>query len=68
MSNKTYVTKQGEMWDSIAYRLYGTEKAINVLLEANEEYREVAVFGAGTVLNVPEYNAPRADNLPPWRR
>lgn len=56
------------MWDGIAKKLYGTEKAMNVLLEANQQYRSVVIFGAGIVLDVPEYTAPKLDILPPWRR
>lgn len=63
-----YTTIQGDMWDGIAKKLYGTEKAMNVLLEANQQYRSVVIFGAGIVLNVPEYSAPKLDTLPPWRR
>jgi len=63
-----YTTIQGDMWDGIAKKLYGTEKAMNVLLEANQQYRSVVIFGAGIVLDVPEYTAPKLDILPPWRR
>ena len=63
-----YTTIQGDMWDGIAKKLYGTEKAINVLLETNQQYRSVVIFGAGIVLDVPEYTAPKLDILPPWRR
>lgn len=63
-----YTTIQGDMWDGIAKKLYGTEKAMNVLLEANQQYRSVVIFGAGIVLKVPEYTAPKLDTLPPWRR
>ena len=63
-----YTTIQGDMWDSIAKKLYGTEMAMNVLLEANQQYNSVVVFGAGIVLNVADYTAPTPDLLPPWRR
>ena len=63
-----YTTVQGDMWDLIAKRKYGTEKAMPVLLEANQQYADVVVFGAGIVLNIPEYEAPTPDTLPPWRR
>ncbi|MBR1589516.1 MAG: tail protein X [Acidaminococcaceae bacterium] len=66
--SKTYTTKQGDMWDGIAKVLYGTEKAMNVLLEANQQYDSVVVFGANIVLTVPDYTAPKSDLLPPWRR
>lgn len=65
---KTYTTVQGDCWDGIAKRLYGTEAATNVLLEANQDYNDITVFSAGVVLTVPEYEAPRTNLLPPWRR
>lgn len=65
---KTYTTIQGDMWDLIAKRLYDDEKALNVLLEANQQYSDMVVFPAGVVLTVPEYTAPVTSMLPPWRR
>ena len=65
---KTYTTIQGDMWDSIAYKVYGSEAGMNTLLGANQEYADVVVFPANIVLQVPEYTAPETSNLPPWRR
>lgn len=65
---KTYTTVQGDMWDSIAHKLYGAEEALNVLLEANQQYQDVVVFPAGLVLAVPDYSASASSELPPWRR
>ena len=64
----TYTTIQGDMWDSIAKKKYGTEHAMNILLEANQEHRDTVVFSAGIVLTLPEYEAPSPDAMPPWRR
>ena len=64
----TYTTIQGDMWDSISHKLYGTEQALNVLLDANPQYTAYVVFPAGITLNVPEYTAPTPTELPPWRR
>lgn len=66
--NSTYTTVQGDMWDSIAKKIYDNELGMNALLEANEPYRDVVVFPAGVILNVPDYEAPKVDMLPPWRR
>ena len=62
---KTYTTVQGDMWDSIAYKCYGDESGINVLMAGNENYVD---FPAGIVLDVPEYTKPVTSTLPPWRR
>lgn len=66
--NKTYTTIQGDMWDGIAKKLYGTEAAMNVLLRANQQYSSTIVFNSGIELAVPEYVAPKTELLPPWRR
>lgn len=63
-----YITIQGDMWDSIAKRLYGTEAALNVLLGANQQYADIVMFPAGIILRIPEYIAPNVSTLPPWRR
>lgn len=65
---KQYITIQGDMWDSIAFKLYGTENGMNTLLEANQQHADVVIFGADVVLTVPEYNKPKESTLPPWRR
>ncbi|MDR1510839.1 MAG: tail protein X [Synergistaceae bacterium] len=68
---KTYRTQQGDMWDLIAYRMYpnvGREMCMSRLLEANEKYRETAVFGAGIELAVPDIDIPATENLPPWKK
>lgn len=64
----TYTTTQGDMWDNIAYKLYGSEAGMNTLLDANKQYADIVVFPANIVLQVPEYTAPKTSNLPPWRR
>ena len=54
MSDKTYTTIQGDMWDSVSLKVYGNEKYIDKLIKANFKYREEAVFPAGIVLKIPE--------------
>lgn len=63
-----YTTVQGDMWDTIAKRVYDDEAGMNTLMEANTEYVEVAVFPAGVSLEVPDWEAPASSLLPPWRR
>mgnify|MGYP002740472077 FL=1 len=64
-----YSTIQGDMWDLIAYKVYGNERYINLLLEANQEHRNTAVFSAGVVLACPDIPPDTLPEfLPPWRR
>ena len=66
----TYTTVQGDMWDSIAYKLAGTESVTAQLIEANLDKSDIYVFSAGEVLNVPDFNNLAADEsfYPPWRK
>lgn len=66
--SKTYTTVQGDMWDSVSKTVYGTEAGMTKLLEANEAYRNFVVFPAGLLLIIPDYEPPKTDRLPPWRR
>ena len=66
--SKTYTTVQGDMWDLIAFKVYGNELYMDTLLEANEQYKDTAVFPQGVVLDCPDADAASVDILPPWRR
>lgn len=64
----TYTTKQGDMWDSISYNLYGSVSYTDVLINANIGYRNVYIFSAGVTLDIPDVEERvSADNLPPWK-
>lgn len=67
MSN-TYITVQGDMWDFIAKKVYGSEAGMNKLIEANHQYIDIVVFPAGLTLAIPSWAPPKTDMLPPWRR
>jgi len=66
--SKTYTTIQGDMWDLIAFKVYGNEKYMDTLLTANEQYKDVAVFPQGVTLECPDADGVSVDILPPWRR
>lgn len=66
--SKTYITAQGDMWDTIAYKVYGREAYMTYLLQANEQYNDVAVFSAGVTLLAPDVPDVKTTILPPWRR
>ena len=68
MPLKTYKTIQGDMWDLIAFKVYGKEAYISKLLEANEDLREITVFPSGVEIICPEADAETSSILPPWRR
>lgn len=66
-----YRSVQGDMWDSIAYKVYGDEGLMNRLIEANSKYREIQVFPAGIELDIPELVSEEeseiSDSVPIWR-
>lgn len=63
----TYTTIQGDVWDLIAYKLYGDEKYMKNLIEANWQYIDIVVFSSGTVLNVPDIPDETMEDVPFWR-
>ena len=66
----TYQTVQGDMWDSIAKQAYGTETAMDQLMRANPDLLQVAVFGAGEIVLLPQISAQEAATtaVPPGRK
>lgn len=63
----TYTTVLGDAWDGIAFKLYGDEKYMKELIEANWKYTDTLVFGSGIVLNVPDIEEDKDEELPFWR-
>lgn len=68
--DNVYSTIQGDMWDIIAWRVYGTAKYVHVLMQANPDHIRTYMFGAGVRLRVPVLSPEEsiAANVPPWRR
>lgn len=64
---ETYTTIQGDTWDSISYKLYGTERRMGDLIVANWDYLDILVFPAGVVLTVPPAEETALNNQPFWR-
>lgn len=65
----TYATRAGDTWDLISYRVYGAERYMNRLIEANPDHRYTALFDADVALVVPDLPSPALPStLPPWRR
>lgn len=66
--SSTYNTIQGDMWDLISFRVYGSEKYIGELLDANPQYRDIMAFSAGITLTCPDIKAGTHKVMPPWKR
>ena len=74
--NKYYehVTIQGERWDQLAYRYYGSALAYAVIVRANPYVPITPLLPAGTVLRIPipedgeEFRQLNSGGQPPWRQ
>lgn len=64
-----YKAKTGDMWDGIAYKLYGDEKKSTDIMAVNPRLVDIIVFKGGEKINLPD-NVASVDNstLAPWRR
>lgn len=70
MGGYYYTTKQGDMWDYIAWKVYGDESKFENLLtaEENRELLDIYIFSAGVKVWCPEIpNDVMAENTAPWR-
>ena len=65
---RVYTTIQGDMWDAISYKVYGDEKYMGLLMQANQELLDIFIFGAGTILIVPEQKEEVISDVPLWRQ
>lgn len=68
---RIYRTRSMDTWDIISKNVYGSEMFVNVLIEANIAYRNVAIFSDGIELDVPDVETTSGafmENLPPWKR
>lgn len=63
----SYSTIQGDTWSGIAFRLYGDEKYMVDLMEANPKYIQTVIFQGNVQLVVPSIPVERASTLPPWK-
>ena len=64
----TYTTTQGEGWDEVALKVYGSELYSGVLMQANPSHLETFIFSAGEVLEVPDLPEEEDDTTPEWRK
>lgn len=64
---KTYITKSGELWDEIAFKIWKDCKYVEDLMNENPDKLNYSIFPAGVKLKVPEINKNTETNLPAWR-
>lgn len=64
----TYTTISGDTWDIVAYKVYGNEMYMDMLIKANLEHKDTYIFPAGVVLDIPEIDLEVSASLPPWKK
>jgi phage tail protein X len=64
--SSTYVTKQGDTFDSIAFNQLGNEIYTEQLMAANPDYLAVVIFSGGITLTIPGIDNDTTDTDPPW--
>jgi phage tail protein X len=65
-----YLTREGDRWDLIAYRLYGDVARQDLIIAANPELAITPMLPAGVTVRVPILpdDTPLPSSLPPWKR
>lgn len=66
---KLHRTAEGETFDILALDYFGEETLASRIIEANPDYCDVLIFGAGVLLTIPDdEDVELPQSLPPWRR
>jgi phage tail protein X len=63
---RTYKTRDGDWYDVISLREYGTEYFLDKIIDANPGYYDVTRFVDGILLTIPDLPANLAVPNPPW--
>ena len=61
-----YITQQGDTWDLLAFRFWGSEYLMTDLVEANQKYRHYIEFPEGIELIIPDMETDEESELPDW--
>jgi len=70
MSYVIHITKQGERWDSLAYKYSGDATRFLPIIEANKTLSPEETFQGGLRVFIPVLDAEplSVERLPPWKR
>jgi len=66
----SYITRQGDTWDGIAFLVYGNESMMPLLMNSNLAHAHTTIFSAGVSLTLPDnqQQASVSSTLPPWKQ
>jgi hypothetical protein len=62
----SYTTVQGDYFDLISLKTYGSEIYANVLMRLNPAYSDVVQFDSGIVFTLPTISSRRSIANAPW--
>ncbi len=64
-----YTTELGDMWDYIAWQVYGDDSMLNVLMEAreNRQYLDTYIFDDNVDIWCPFVEKTNQSDTPDWR-
>lgn len=72
MATIQYITQEGERWDMVSFKMYGTVNEVPRIVEANPQIPIKERLTGGIVLEIPvleENNIEiNKELLPPWKR
>lgn len=61
-------TIQGDTWDTLSYRAYGSEFYTTELFKANPQHQHIFIFSENIEISVPDIDVAINQELPPWER
>lgn len=67
-----YIVKEGERWDTIAFKAYGRSSLMQPIIENNPDVPITPRLPGGTVLTIPVLDdgivKTDKEKLPPWKQ
>ena len=63
----TYITLQGDTWDMISHKAYGTSKYTGLLMQNNYQLLDIFIFSSGIEVKIPEIIENNNLGMPIWR-
>lgn len=61
-----YNPKQGETWDEVSYKVYGTDEYMHILLRDNLSLSHLLTFTGNENIVVPDIPEEELEVVPPW--
>ena len=63
-----YTTTQGDTWDIISLKIYGTPHKVAELIACNADHSDTLIFDGNIALSIPVIAETTTNTLAPWKR